>query len=95
MICTARPSFRPNHDLRQGSRTAIRYHAPGSPLRPAMASCYLLLSSHIPGACIWAGSHPALAITVLPRALRARRATIIADCAPGYERLKGRPLSTS
>ena len=46
-----------------------------------------LLVLHVLGACIWAGGHLALAVAVLPRALRERRAAIILDFEQGYERL--------
>ena len=52
-----------------------------------MISYTILLSLHILGACIWAGGHLVLAITILPRALRERRARIILDFEHGYERV--------
>jgi putative copper export protein len=47
----------------------------------------ILLAVHVLGACIWAGGHLALAVAVLPRALRERRAVIILDFEKGYERI--------
>lgn len=47
----------------------------------------ILLILHVLGACIWAGGHLVLATSVLPRALRERRAQIVADFEHGYERL--------
>jgi putative copper export protein len=46
-----------------------------------------LLGLHVLGACIWVGGHIALAVAVLPRALRDRRAAIILDFERGYERV--------
>jgi putative copper export protein len=46
-----------------------------------------LISVHILGACIWAGGHIVLAATVLPRALRERRAALILEFERGYERI--------
>lgn len=48
---------------------------------------YILLLLHILGATVWTGGHLVLATTVLPRALRARRAAILMDFERGYERL--------
>ena len=48
---------------------------------------YVLLLLHILGATVWAGGHLVLATTVLPRALRAKRAAILTDFEEGYERL--------
>lgn len=48
---------------------------------------YTLLTLHVLGAAIWTGGHLVLATTVLPRALRARRAAILLDFEQGYERL--------
>ncbi len=48
---------------------------------------YLLLTLHVLGATIWTGGHLVLATTVLPRALRARRASILTDFEQGYERV--------
>jgi putative copper export protein len=48
---------------------------------------YFLLTLHLLGATIWTGGHLVLATTVLPRALRARRASILTDFEQGYERL--------
>ena len=48
---------------------------------------YILLLLHILGATVWAGGHLVLATTVLPRALRAKRAAILTDFESGYERL--------
>ncbi len=48
---------------------------------------YILLTLHVLGATIWTGGHLVLATTVLPRALRARRASILTDFEQGYERV--------
>jgi uncharacterized membrane protein len=48
---------------------------------------YLLLSLHLLGATLWTGGHVVLAATVLPRALRAKRASILTDFEQGYERV--------
>ena len=48
---------------------------------------YVLLLLHLLGATVWAGGHLVLATTVLPRALRAKRAAILTDFEAGYERL--------
>lgn len=52
-----------------------------------MALYFTLLILHILGATIWVGGHLVLAVTVLPRALRAKSAAIILDFERGYERL--------
>lgn len=48
---------------------------------------YILLTLHILGATIWTGGHLVLATTVLPRALRAKRASLLTDFEQGYERV--------
>lgn len=48
---------------------------------------YILLTLHVLGATIWTGGHLVLATTVLPRALRAKRASILTDFEQGYERI--------
>jgi putative copper export protein len=48
---------------------------------------YLLLTLHVLGATIWTGGHLVLATTVLPRALRAKRASVLTDFEQGYERV--------
>jgi putative copper export protein len=48
---------------------------------------YILLSLHLLGAAVWTGGHVVLATTVLPRALRAKRASILSDFEQGYERV--------
>lgn len=48
---------------------------------------YILLTLHVLGATLWTGGHLVLATTVLPRALRARRASILTDFEQGYERV--------
>lgn len=55
-----------------------------------MTIYYLILCVHVLGACFWVGGHLVLAATVLPRALREKRAAIITDFENGYERV-GRP----
>jgi putative copper export protein len=46
-----------------------------------------ILLLHILGATIWTGGHLVLAITVLPRALRARDPSIVEQFEAGYEKL--------
>lgn len=46
-----------------------------------------ILLLHILGATIWTGGHLVLAITVLPRALKARDPSIVQQFEGGYERL--------
>ncbi len=46
-----------------------------------------MLLLHILGATIWTGGHLVLAITVLPRALRAKDPSIIEQFEGGYEKL--------
>lgn len=48
---------------------------------------YVLLSLHVLGATLWTGGHLVLATTVLPRALRQKRAAILTDFEQGYERI--------
>ena len=48
---------------------------------------YILLTLHVLGAAIWTGWHLVLATTILPRALRAKRASILTDFEQGYERV--------
>jgi putative copper export protein len=47
----------------------------------------LLLLLHILAATVWAGGHLVLALTVLPRALRARDPQILLQFESGYERV--------
>jgi len=47
----------------------------------------ILIALHVLGACIWAGGHLTLAVAVLPRALRERRAQLVRDFERGYERI--------
>jgi len=53
----------------------------------SVGTYYAILSLHLLGACIWAGGHLVLAIRVLPRALRERRASIIQEFEGAYERI--------
>lgn len=46
-----------------------------------------MLTFHVLGATIWAGGHLVLAITVLPRALRAHDPDIVSSFESGFERL--------
>lgn len=48
---------------------------------------YILLTLHVLGATLWTGGHLVLATTVLPRALRQKRASILTDFEQGYERV--------
>lgn len=52
-----------------------------------MASYYIILSLHILGAAVWAGGHLVLAVTILPRALRERRAATVHEFEQRYERI--------
>jgi putative copper export protein len=52
-----------------------------------MTTYRILVALHVLGACIWIGGHLVLAITVLPRAMRARDPAIVRDFESGYERL--------
>ena len=47
----------------------------------------LLLLLHILAATVWTGGHLVLALTVLPRALRARDPQILLQFESGYERV--------
>lgn len=46
-----------------------------------------MLFAHLLGAAIWAGGHLVLAVSVLPKALRARRAATITEFEAGFERI--------
>ncbi len=48
---------------------------------------FWILLLHILGATIWAGGHLVLALTVLPRALKARDPDIVHQFEAGYEKL--------
>lgn len=52
-----------------------------------MMTYAILIALHLLGACIWTGGHLALAVAVLPRALRQRRAQPIQDFERGFERM--------
>ena len=52
-----------------------------------MAGYYIALALHILGATIWAGGHLVLATTILPRALRERRAAPVSDFEQSFERI--------
>lgn len=54
----------------------------------------LLLALHLVGATIWTGGHMVLALTVLPRALRSKRAAILLDFEQGFERIGLPALAT-
>lgn len=47
----------------------------------------LLVVLHLLGATVWVGGHLVLSLVVLPRALRARDASVVADFESGYERI--------
>jgi len=47
----------------------------------------IVLVVHILGACVWVGGHLVLSVSVLPRALRERRAKIILDYEHAFERI--------
>lgn len=52
-----------------------------------MASYYIALSLHILGATIWAGGHLVLALTILPDALRNKRAATVSEFEQRFERV--------
>lgn len=52
-----------------------------------MATYYIVLSLHILGATIWAGGHLILAVTILPEALRERRAATVSEFEQRFERI--------
>ena len=52
-----------------------------------MASYYVFLSLHILGAAVWAGGHLVLAVTILPGALRERRAAAVSEFEQRFERV--------
>jgi len=52
-----------------------------------VASYYIALSLHLLGATVWVGGHLTLAFTILPRALRERRAAIVTEFEQRYERI--------
>ena len=47
----------------------------------------LLVVLHLLGATVWVGGHLVLSLVVLPRALRARDASVVAEFESGYERI--------
>jgi putative copper export protein len=47
----------------------------------------LLVVLHLLGATVWVGGHLVLSLVVLPRALRARDASIVREFESGYERI--------
>ena len=47
----------------------------------------LLVVLHLLGASVWVGGHIVLSLVVLPRALRARDASIVREFESGYERI--------
>ena len=47
----------------------------------------ILVMLHVLGATIWIGGHLVLALTVLPRAMRAKDPAIVRDFESGYERI--------
>ncbi len=59
-----------------------------------MASYYLVLSLHILGATVWAGGHLVLALTVLPDAMRQRRAATVSEFEQRFERIGLPALAT-
>ena len=52
-----------------------------------MAGYYIALSLHLLDATIWAGGHLVLAVTILPRALRERRAVSVSEFEQSFERI--------
>ncbi len=53
----------------------------------ALALYYLMLCLHVLGACIWVGGHLVLAVRILPRALREKKAALIREFERSYERI--------
>jgi putative copper export protein len=47
----------------------------------------VLVIAHLLGASVWVGGHLVLALTVLPRALRANDAAIVSDFEGGFEKI--------
>ena len=52
-----------------------------------MGGYYLALALHVLGATVWAGGHLVLATTILPRALRERRAAAVSEFERGFGRI--------
>jgi len=52
-----------------------------------MEAYRLLVVLHLLGASVWIGGHLVLAMSVLPRAMRARDPAIVRDFESGYERI--------
>ncbi len=52
-----------------------------------MATYYIFLSLHILGATVWAGGHLVLALTILPEALRDRRAATVSAFEQRFEKI--------
>ena len=52
-----------------------------------METYRILVVLHLLGATIWVGGHLVLALTVLPRAMRANEPAIVRDFEAGYERI--------
>lgn len=52
-----------------------------------METYRILVVLHLVGASIWVGGHLVLALSVLPRAMRANDPAIVRDFEAGYERL--------
>jgi putative copper export protein len=52
-----------------------------------METYRILVALHLLGASIWVGGHLVLALSVLPRAMRANDPAIVRDFELGYERL--------
>lgn len=53
----------------------------------AVATYYLVLCTHLLGACLWVGGHLVLATRILPVALREKKAALIQDFERRYERI--------
>ncbi|WP_116995820.1 CopD family protein [Desertimonas flava] len=52
-----------------------------------MSDYYIALSLHVLGATIWAGGHLVLAVTILPDALRKKRAATVSEFERRFERI--------
>ena len=52
-----------------------------------MGTYYLVLTAHLLGASVWAGGHLVLALRILRRALRERRAATVSEYESAFERI--------
>ena len=52
-----------------------------------MSTYYVILSLHILGASVWAGGHLVLVLSILPTALKQRRAAFVSEFEQRFERV--------